>query len=177
MAYFYFDFNDVEKQQHEKMIRSLITHLSIQSKSTPRALESLFSSCMDGKRQPTTGALLETLRQMVQAFDETFIILDALDECKERRELLEDIEIFAEWKTERLHILATSRREKDIEERIKPLIHDEGRICIQSTLVNDDIRAYIRERLQTDWGLRRWQKRPEVQQEIEKTLVNKAGGM
>ncbi|KAI9856111.1 MAG: hypothetical protein M1813_009229 [Trichoglossum hirsutum] len=177
VAYFYFDFNDVEKRQHEKMICSLITHLSIQSASTPRALESLFSSCMNGQRRPTTGELLETLRQMVQTFDETFIILDALDECKKRQELLEDIEIFAEWKTERLHILVTSRREKDIEERIEPLIHDEGRICIQSTAVNHDIRAYTHERLQTDWGLRRWQKKPEVQQEIKETLVNKAGGM
>ncbi|KAI9766558.1 MAG: hypothetical protein M1839_004885 [Geoglossum umbratile] len=83
-----------------------------------------------------------------------------MDECKERQELLGDIEIFAEWKTEKLHILATSRREKDIEERIEPLIHDEGRVCIKSTLVNDDIRAYAHERLQTDWGLRRWQTKP-----------------
>jgi hypothetical protein len=132
---------------------------------------------MNGQRRPTTGELLETLRQMVQTFDETFIILDALDECKKRQELLEDIEIFAEWKIERLHILVTSRREKGIEERIEPLIHDEGRICIQSTSVNHDIRAYTHERLQTDWGLRRWQKKPEVQQEIKETLVNKAGGM
>ncbi|KAI9766559.1 MAG: hypothetical protein M1839_004886 [Geoglossum umbratile] len=83
VAYFYFDFNDVEKQQHEKMIRSLITHLSIQSASTPRALESLFSSCRNGERQPTTSTLLETLQEMVQEFDETFIILDALDCCND----------------------------------------------------------------------------------------------
>jgi hypothetical protein len=89
---------------------------------------------------------------MTRTFDETYIILDALDECRERQELLDDIETFAEWRTERLHILATSRREKEIEERIEPLIHDQGRICIQSALVNDDIRAYTHERLQTDWG-------------------------
>jgi NACHT domain len=177
VVYFYFDFNDIEKRRHEKMICSLIVQLSVQSTSTSRALESLFSSCMNGERQPTTSALLETLRQMVQAFDEAFVIIDALDECEERQELLEDIEIFAKWKTERLHILATSRREKDIEERIEYLIHDEGRVCIQNTLVNDDIRAYTHERLQTDWDLRRWRNKPEVQQEIEKTLMNKADGM
>jgi hypothetical protein len=53
VVYFYLDFNDIEKQQHEKMIRSLITHLSIQSASTPQALESLLSSCLNGGRQPT----------------------------------------------------------------------------------------------------------------------------
>jgi hypothetical protein len=51
---------------------------------------------------------------MIQAFDETFIILDALDECKGRQELLENIDEIGKWKTEKLHILCTSRREKDI---------------------------------------------------------------
>jgi hypothetical protein len=177
VAYFYFDFNDIEKQRHEKMIRSLITQLSMQSISTPRALESLFSSCGNGKRQPVTDALLETLRQMVREFDEAFIILDALDECKERQELLEDIEKLAEWKTEKLHILTTSRKEKDIEELIEPLVNRQANICIQSALVNNDIHAYVHERLQTDRKLKRWQKKPEVRQEIERTLMDKADGM
>ncbi|KAI9765534.1 MAG: hypothetical protein M1840_007360 [Geoglossum simile] len=177
VAYFYFDFNDIEKQRHENMIRSLIAQLSIQSASIPQALESLFSSCMNGARQPVTDALLETLRQMIREFTEVFIILDALDECKERQELLEDIGKIAEWKAGKLHILATSRREKDIEEQIEPQANQEENICIQSALVNDDIRAYIHERLQTDRKLRRWQSRPEVQQEIEGTLMDKADGM
>src|SRR5437667_10246899 len=122
-------------------------------------------------------ALSWRLGRMLQTFHETFIILDALDECKERHELLEDIEKIAGWKTERLHILATSRRENDIEQRIEPLINDQEQICIQSALVNDDIRAYVHERLQTDWRLRRWQKKPEVQQEIQRTLMDKADGM
>ncbi|KAF8542732.1 hypothetical protein BDD12DRAFT_875826 [Trichophaea hybrida] len=93
VAYFYFDFNDSEKQKYEKMIRSLITQLSKQSVRT-RALESLFSS-YQGSRQPTADALLETLRHIVQEFDESFIILDTLDECEERQGLLEDIEEIA----------------------------------------------------------------------------------
>ncbi|KAH0534081.1 hypothetical protein FGG08_007315 [Glutinoglossum americanum] len=177
VAYFYFDFNDAEKQQHEKMIRSLITQLSIQSASTPRSLESLFSSKMNGMQQPVAGELLATLRQMVQEFDQTFIILDALDECKERQELLMDINEIARWKNRKLHMLATSRREKEIEEWLEPLINDREKICIQSALVNDDIRAYVHERLQTDWRLRRWQNKPEVQQEIQRTLMDKVDGM
>ena len=177
VAYFYFDFNDTEKQQHEKMIRSLITQLSMQSSSTPRSLESLFSSKMNGKQQPVAGELLMTLQQMIQEFDETFIILDALDECKERQELLTDIDEIAGWKNEKLHMLATSRRENDIEESLEPLVNDQEKICIQSALVNDDIRAYILERLRSDRRLRRWQKKPQVQQEIERTLMDKADGM
>ena len=36
--------------------------------------------------------LLITLRQMVQEFDEMFIILGALDECRDRQQLLANIE-------------------------------------------------------------------------------------
>jgi hypothetical protein len=129
---------------------------------------------MNGKQQPMTGELLTTLRQIVQEFDETFIILDALDECTERQELLTNIEEIAKWKIGKLHILATSRREKDIEEWLEPLVNDQEKICIQSALVNDDIRTYVHEKLQTDRKLK-WSAK--VQEEIEKSLMDGAHGM
>jgi len=159
------------------MIRSLVLQLSSQYRSTPQGLEALYSSCINGERQPTHDMLLATLHQMMESFEETFIILDALDECLERRELLEDIEEFNCWTDANLHILSTSRREKDIEERIEPLAHDWGKISIDSVRVNDDIRAYVHERLRADPGLKRWRKEPKVKQEIENTLMDKADGM
>lgn len=177
VIYFYFDFNDIEKQLCEKMIRSFITQLSTRCSSTPQALEALFSSCMNGERPPVVDNLMTVLKQIIQEFDETFVVLDALDECKDRQKLLEFIERINEWKFGRLHILVTSRRISDIEESLGPLIHEQGKICIQSALVNNDIRTYIHERLRTDRKLKRWQKRPEIQQEIETALMNKADGM
>jgi hypothetical protein len=114
---------------------------------------------------------------MVNEFDETFIILDALDECNDRMELLTNIEEMVGWNEEKLHMLATSRRERDIEERLEHILGEEERICIQSVLVNADIRAYVHDRLQTDRSLKRWHKIPEVQKEIETELANKANGM
>ena len=177
VTYFYFDFTDVEKQRHDNMIRSLITQLSLRCTGAPGALAALFSSCMDGERQPTSDALLTTLQQMIGEFKEVFVILDALDECKERQELLEDINEIAGWKSEKLHILATSRREKDIEESLSLLVSDKRKVCFQDEPVNDDIRAYIQKRLQTDQNLKRWRNKPEVQQEIETKLMDKADGM
>ena len=177
MLYFYFDFNDVEKQGQEKMIRSLILQLSSQCGSTPRGLEALHSSCMNGERQPTRDMLLATLHQIMGSFEETFIIFDALDECLERQDLLEDIEDINRWADANLHILSTSRREKDIEEQVELLAHNGGKISIDSMRVNDDIRAYVHERLRADPKLKRWHKEPKVQQEIENTLMDKADGM
>lgn len=177
VVYFYFDFNDDEKQLHEKMIRSLISQLSAQSGNASKLLETLFSSCLHGERQPTRHSLLLTLRKMVEEFAETFIILDALDECVERKELLADIKEIAKWKLGKLHMLVTSRREIDIERSLGPLINDHDEVCIQDDLVNDDIRAYVRQRLETDEELARWRSRPEVQDEIETKLMEKANGM
>ena len=106
-----------------------------------------------------------------------YIILDALDECTERNELFEDLETVISWKDVNLHVIVTSRMEKDIDEALTPLINSRNRIGIQSTRVDDDIRTYIHDRLQVDRKLKRWQKDTKVQGMIEDTLMRKADGM
>ncbi|KAL9134056.1 MAG: hypothetical protein Q9175_004768 [Cornicularia normoerica] len=175
VLYFYFDFNDAEKQRHEKMIRSLICQLSMYCAVS--VLQNLHSSCLSGRRQPTWEVLLNTLRQMTASLEDIYIILDALDECAERDELLTDLEEIVSWEDANLHVLTTSRRKKDIEEALTLLSDERNRIGIQSALVNADIRTYTHDRLQIDRKLRRWLKRPEVQLEIEDTLMKKADGM
>ena len=177
VLYFYFDFNDTEKQQHESMMRSLLSQLAMHFVDVPLVLETLYSSCMEGGRKPNFEALMETFHEMTTAFRATFIILDALDECEERPELLADIEELSSWNDTNLRILATSRREKEIEDSILRLNKDANRICIQSALVNADIRTYVHGQLRTNRRLQRWQKEPNVQLEIEKSLMEKANGM
>ena len=82
----------------------------------------LYHRSQDGQHQPTTEGLVLTLQHMLRDFNQTFIFLDALDECKEREELLGLIKRIVDWKLEMLHLLATSRRENDIEETLTPLI-------------------------------------------------------
>ncbi|KAH6667724.1 hypothetical protein B0J14DRAFT_170784 [Halenospora varia] len=173
IAYFYFDFNDTEKQRHEKYLRSLIEQFSVQSVKSMDALNILFARSQDGRQQPTTDALLSTLQHMLRDFQQTFIILDVLDECKEREELLGLLKNSMDWKVENLHVLATSRRERDIEETLAPLTT--GQICTQSALVNADIHIHLCERLQNDPRLKKWP--ANVQREIEKTLMDGAHGM
>ncbi|KAA6411304.1 MAG: hypothetical protein FRX48_04584 [Lasallia pustulata] len=177
MAYFYFDFNDVAKQKSDKMIRSLITQLSRQSKKKLNKLEALFSFFDNGERQPDVEKLLIVLKEVVEGFDETYIVLDALDECSDREELLERMGEIQGWKLRQLRMLVTSRWLIDIKESLEPLTEPRGRICIQSSLVDADILTYVRGRLQNDRALKRWRKMPGVQEEIETTLKEKANGM
>ena len=177
VLYFFFDFNDEEKQQPDKMVRSLIAQLSSQSKTTPQSLLSLYSSCLNGERQPAYDSLVSTLRQMLKDYSRAYLVLDALDECKERQTLLSLMEVLAGRKDASLHILATSRKERDIEEELELLTDADNRICIQTAIVNRDIHAYIQLRLQTDKTLKRWRGRPDVRREIEDGLKEKADGM
>ena len=175
VLYFYFDFNDAEKERHEKMISSLISQLS--RCCVRSALQHLHSSCLNGGRQPTFEGLLETLHQMMTNLGDIYVIIDALDECTDREQLLADLEEMASWNDVSLHILTTSRRETDIEEALNSLSDERNRISIQSALVNADIRTYTHDRLQNDRKLRRWLKHPKVQLKIEDTLAEKAAGM
>lgn len=171
---FYFDFNDTEKQNFENMIRSLVMQLSADSTTLPRPLGLLYTSCIQGQRQPTAEALLKTLRELVEDHQNVFLMIDALDKCNERDELLSTLNLIAGWRLG-IHILVTSRREADIVETLSQI--GPNNVSIQSALVNADIRAYVQERLNNDPKLRRWKKNELIRDEIETTLMKKAGGM
>ena len=176
-VYFYFDFRDTNKQRHDNMIRSLLTQLCVQCGGVPHAVRTLYDSCVCGVQQPTIKVLTDTLRHLAEELQQTFVILDALDECTDRQGLLRFIEEIYGWKLGSLHLLVTSRREMDIEYSLDPLIKEQDSISLQSTLVDEDIRVYVHERLQTDPGLKRWRNHADVQKEIEIALMSKAGGM
>jgi hypothetical protein len=173
LAYFYFDFNDIQKQNHGNLVRSLISQLCVQSAIITDSLDALYSQHKDGQQQPSIDDLTTTLRDMLRVSEKTFIIVDALDECTNRSELLEIIDTMVAWKIERLHILTTSRREMDIEETLVPIVTDQ--VCLQSAKVNADIKLHISERLQNDPKLKKWPSK--VQMEIEETLMAGANGM
>ena len=113
---------------------------------------------------------------MIASVGDTYIVLDALDECVEQDELLRDLEKFCSWEGVDLHVLVTSRREPDIEEALTLLCDSRNRISIHE-LVDVDIRTYIQDRLQFDPKLKKRQKDPKLQLEIKDTLMTKANGM
>ena len=74
-------------------------------------------------------------------------------------------------------ILLTSRKEIRIEEALEEIMSPDNRTCLESRLVDKDIRTYVQERLAKDKSFKRWQRDPEIQEEIERTLGRKAYGM
>jgi Cdc6-like AAA superfamily ATPase len=171
VAYFYFDFTDENKQKPD------ISQLSEQRIKMPLALEKLFSSFDKGNRQPSSDALMIVLQQMLQEFPQSYVVLDALDECTDRGELMRILEQMAGWQLETLRVLITSRKERDIESSLENIVNGEYIICLQSQVVDKDIQLYVRQRLSNDKGLGKWRKDADMKREIEMTMMKGSRGM
>ncbi|KAL1966043.1 hypothetical protein VTN77DRAFT_4983 [Rasamsonia byssochlamydoides] len=177
LAFYYFDFNDSQKQRVQPMLKSIIAQLSRQCQNVPSALELLFSSCGDGSREPSTEALLSTLLGMIPDYPEVYLVLDALDESVERQDLLDVLEQLASPQAKNFHILVTSRAEHDIESTLRPLLAQNFIVSFQTLLVNEDIRRYIRHRWSNDRILKRWRGDDSIREEVEDALMEKANGI
>ena len=176
-AYFYFDFNDSTKQYHDKMLRSLIIQLSSNHRSIPEPLLSLFNSCQSGIRPPQTKDLETLLKALIDLYEKTIIVLDALDECEDRQELLNFVESAIGWKSQKLNVVMTSRKLKEFEDFFDAKIEERSRHTIQDEKVDDDIRSYVHGKLQNDRSFKRWRGQPKVREEIVTRLMEKSDGM
>ena len=183
MAYFYFDFRDVNKQRLHNLLPSLLIQLSARSDLRCDILSRLYSAHDRGVLNPSDRAMIDCLKEMLSLEVEgpTYIIMDALDECpitstipSPREEVLELVEELVGLHLPNVHICVTSRPEHDIQAVIGHLtphpvsLHDE-------TGQQLDIATYVTSFVQSDRRMRRW--REEDKDLVIKTLSEKADGM
>jgi hypothetical protein len=183
MAYYYFDFRDVKKQDCYGLLSSLISQLSVESDSCYDVLSKLYSDNSRGTRKPDIDALKKCMADMLSLPGQgtIYIIVDALDECPNfpgspsaREEVLEIVKELVDLNLPNVHLCVASRPEMDIRSVLEPLttlkisLHDE--IGQQG-----DIIKYIESVVRSDWSMRRW--KAEDQQLVVDTLSSKAAGM
>jgi hypothetical protein len=154
-------------------VRSILFQFALQQHDRLRVLEQLYQKCDNGQQQPAEEVIRSLLRDATAGTVNNYIVLDALDECTDREALLNFLHGLIASKQPSLRVLATSRREKDIEDQLKGIAHHN--INIQSAVVDEDIHVYVRDRLATDTKLKRWP--PAVQEEIITVMMEKASGM
>jgi hypothetical protein len=174
---FFFDFTDAEKQTLDKLLRSLIVQLYTRYDVADKEIHKAFASHENGRRQPTSETLSATLIAMLSHIEEVEIVIDALDECSGRKDLLRWVETLTQASHATTRLLMTSRREEDIESELSGWMRQEDIIPILSESVDQDIRAYVHERIRSDHAFRRWHSNQAVQEEIETELMEKSGGM
>jgi len=183
MAYYYFDFRDVKKQDCDGLLSSLILQLSAESDSCHKILSQLYSDNSRGIRKPSISALKKCLKDMLSLPDQSpiYIIIDALDECPNspgkpsaREKVLDLIEELVDLELPNAHLCVTSRPEIDIRMVLEPLttlkisLHDEiGQ--------KEDIIEYISSIVRSDRSMRRWKE--EDKQLVVDSLSSRADGM
>jgi hypothetical protein len=183
MAYFYFDFRDVDKQKLHNVLPSLLIQLAAWSDPCCDLLSRLYSEHGRGAQKPSDRAMVECLREMLvlNAQGPTYIILDALDECPNlstipspREEVLEFVDELVGLHLSNLHICVTSRPESDIHALLGPLISRPVSLNDESGQ-QEDIAKYVSSFVHSDRRMRRW--REEDRHLVIKTLSEKADGM
>ena len=185
MAYFYFDFRDVDKQARRHLLPSLLVQLSNRSDAFCDVLSRLYKTHDDGARQPSDKALTECLTEMLNIPNQgpVYLILDALDECPDtsdvpsaRTKVLDLIKDLVGFQLPNLHICATSRPEVDIRDALESLasqtlsLHDERG---QKRDIADYVRSVVYSG--SGIGMRRW--RQEEKEHVIETLTERADGM
>ena len=147
-AYFFFDSRDSDKglRLFENMIRSLISQLASRCGGIPFGLKKLYNTHRDGRDEPSLELLQQTLQGMIEGFDHVYIMIDSLDECGERPELLRWIKTMASWDSTQLHLLFTSRPEPDIMAHLN-FVSRLRDIRLQGSVLERDIGKYLDEQL------------------------------
>jgi hypothetical protein len=183
MAYYYFDFRDVKKQNLYGLLSSLLSQLSSTSDSCSNILSQFRSNHAGGTKNPTTSALIKCMKDMLSlpGHGPIHIIVDALDECPDlsgmrsaREEVLEFVEELVGLKLSNLHLCVASRPEIDIRKSLEPLnplqisLHDESG-------QKDDIIEYIKSVVHSDRKMRSW--RDEDKELVIKVLSENVDGM
>jgi c-di-GMP-related signal transduction protein len=161
------------KQNVDGLIRSFIQQLS--RTDIHETVRKLYEPHKATKDQPAEFELKETLQQLIHDLPRLFLVIDALDECTEREELLEFISELRDWTSKSHHVVFTSREEQDLRDGLSVL--DPTHLRINEASVRKDISVYIEKRLTRHIRLRNWCRRPQVKQAIETALLGGAQGM
>lgn len=175
VAYFLFDgrSNQADYQLYNKFLRSLISQLSdTRHGGMSERVAELYNRWGEAQ-QPSDNDLEDTLRDIMQQFSDTYVVIDALDECTERGLMLQWLNTLLTDTNEspqRLHVLVTSRPLPDITKEFLGLKAQP--IDVFGSNENQDIAKYLEKYMPLKFG----KFSQGIQDQIESTLKTGAEG-
>ncbi len=185
LAYFYFDFRDLDKQNRRNLLPSLLVQLSAQSSLHCDILYRLYLEHDNGSQAPSEATMIQCLKEMLSITDQRpiYLILDALDECPNlsgipspREQVLTLVKELVGHHLPHLHICVTSRPEFDIRATLGHLAHHSVSLHDQSGQKKDII-DYVTSVVYSDAEtmMKRW--RDEDKKMVVESLSERADGM
>ncbi|KAL6694397.1 hypothetical protein J3F84DRAFT_43507 [Trichoderma pleuroticola] len=187
LAYYYFSFRNKDSQSLRNMKCALLVQilkgLSIPHPDNenkffiPRAFRSLYDVHFPSKTPPME-ELDSVLIETIDLSEETFLIIDALDECDSQFVRGEAITFLASLLGKvksKLHILITSRLEVDIETKISQVSVPTSSVALHATDVDRDIRKHLRALMREDDSFKAWSHA--LKKRVIEHLVQNADGV
>ncbi|KAL1607910.1 hypothetical protein SLS60_002849 [Paraconiothyrium brasiliense] len=176
-AHFYFNFINNRTEGLELMLCSLISQLSKYCVQKPACLDILLALRKRGWPQPDESLriFMKVLQEMILEFPQVFILIEGLDECLQRSQLLSVLETM--WQLPNLHLLMISRHDMEFRDLVESLSNKENAAILEIGGQHEDIRQYIRHRLSSESSFRKWASDAKLRQEVEETLVERADGL
>ena len=181
LAYFYCDRNQIDRQDPELLLRSLVRQLSVTQ--TEEMIQPLISQryYQERKNGFATGELkfeesLALLAQLIQSYPQVTLVIDALDECDKltRVRLIDALDRLIEESSSLLKIFISSRPDGDIKDRFALGPNME----IRATDNRVDIIKFVNNKLEDSipWTWKR-QVSASLKVEIAEVLIDKSDGM
>ena len=176
LAYFYFDFNDQGKQTAIGCLRSLTHQLCAHTAQIPDSIIALHAACHG--RSASAAELTGALKVLLDETPKAYIVIDALDECKEEEGDRERTILFQTLSnlissTKNLNLFFTSRPEPDIRDAMTEL--ESIKMELKGDGVHDDISSYIISYLSNDLRMKKWPE--DAKKAVISDLSSKANGM
>lgn len=172
IAYFYCDFTRSEFKNARNIIGSLVAQLCSQFQCPEELILAFKDSLSPGQRRRPSWELLKQTLSWFSKDQKILILVDALDECEQREEVLNFLSKLRE-DSGKISMLVTSREEADIEGAFQSF--SRLRIEKRRPEVDRDIKSYIDQRLEVDAGLKGLP--PSVKADIRLSLNGKCAGM
>jgi hypothetical protein len=173
LLYFFFDFATRDKRMVGLFLRASLSQIQAQTRDIVEPIRSLYDRHHGGFQELSNADLLDSLRTAFEGTKNAYLIIDALDECDKRAELIEVLEEILGWGLDNIHILATSRKERDFEECFARTGAEQ--VQLEGDTVQGDIRQYIESRMLKERWAKKWPL--DIQCEIVSAITEKAGDM
>jgi hypothetical protein len=184
IAFYYFDSEHPGNFDLRGLLSSLLIQLTDDSIGCLEVLRYLYTTCEDGREQPSETALAECLKSMLDLPGQLpiYIIVDALDECPDtagnptpRQRVLDFVDDLVTRSHASLYICITSRPEQDIQATLNQLTSTSRRMSLhEESGQKEDINVYIRYFAHSNKVMRKW--KAENKELVINTLIKRAGG-
>ena len=164
--YCYFGHNQDESIP---LLKWIVGQLCRQTRKVPKRLYTDFQQNLE----PPISSLLLAVSELLDNFDRLYVVIDAVDESQERKNLLNIVKQFVTGEEFRkISVLATSREYIDIGTVFSAIYMP---VSMSNPLVAEDIRSFVKSTLESDIRFSHWPSA--LAAEVEQALADDAKGM